>query len=394
MPPACEYAPPKTLKGAPVPKYEAVSPARDLEHSTCHLSQILRVESKSYLPVENYVAHLSEKFFDFWQVRFDFAHWYYDIAEDFQYEGEIIIIALSYFDRYMALTTKEDQYTPMENELQVLALTCLFVAIKTFCDATDETECLASIAAIGRFQMEEIEKAELSILNMLEWRINVPSTFRFIETFVRLFPEWNDQSTKFASRELVRGSIYNSSCIFATVLAMDGTLVFNYRSSELAFASIVCAMYALERHIRMRSDAKFYFLELLRELTGWTPTSDFVGDVYDTLVTLLPSMVGGECKLDPFLIQPMPDDYFHDDYDFNAIIYRAEDIRTVDTTVPKLLMLDSEGEQKNEPSTDVEAGEIWYETIHRTNSRSRKNTQLSRLWSALFRRKIRSRLPQ
>jgi lipoyl(octanoyl) transferase len=85
------------------------------------------------------------------------CEWCYQVVDHFDYNRQVVAIALNYLDRYLALR-------PVNRKIfQLAAMTCLFLAIKL-----NESRMLSLSAFLslsrGYFQAEHVQKMEQAIL--------------------------------------------------------------------------------------------------------------------------------------------------------------------------------------------------------------------------------------
>jgi len=88
------------------------------------------------------------------------CEWCYQVVDHFDYNRQVVAIALNYLDRYLALR-------PVNRKIfQLAAMTCLFIAIKQ-----NETRVLSLSAFLslsrGYFQAEHVLKMEHAILRLV-----------------------------------------------------------------------------------------------------------------------------------------------------------------------------------------------------------------------------------
>ena len=125
--------------------------------------------------------------------------WFFDVVDHFEYDRDVVFIALNYLDRVLVATrTSEGQHSAIpKREIQLFATTCLYLAIKLHGTiSTDEkfTKQMLPVALFVKlsqkaFSEDMILATELRILNILKWRVNPSTCTSFIVCLLRLFPK-------------------------------------------------------------------------------------------------------------------------------------------------------------------------------------------------------------
>ena len=125
--------------------------------------------------------------------------WFFDVVDHFEYDRDVVFIALNYLDRVLVATrTSEGQHPAIpKREIQLFATTCLYLAIKLHGTiSTDETftKQMLPVALFVKlsqktFSEDTILATELRILNILKWRVNPSTCTSFIVCLLRLFPK-------------------------------------------------------------------------------------------------------------------------------------------------------------------------------------------------------------
>jgi hypothetical protein len=102
-----------------------------------------------------------------------------------------------HLDRVVAIKTEKSGTAMHRREFQLVAVTCLYLAIKLHgeTDVVDGPRRKLKINAFvelsrGLFTVETLEAKEREILEMLEWKVNPPTTVRIVATLLHLLPEW------------------------------------------------------------------------------------------------------------------------------------------------------------------------------------------------------------
>ena len=188
------------------------------------------------------------------------CEWMYDICDFFHLNREVVAIALFYVDRYFTLTSFPtvgcDKQVPVtRKQFQLVALTGLYIAIKTHGEPRDQGKCgnmqwsrakfsINICASISRHQFtaKAIEKCEQLMLRTLDWRVNpvVPSGI-VIDTLVNYLSHGSIDKSGAATG--VALYVYECSKYLAELSVSVPALSMVYKPSVIAYASI---MYALD----------------------------------------------------------------------------------------------------------------------------------------------------
>ena len=112
---------------------------------------------------------------------------YYEFVDHYNYDREVVGVAISYFDRYISSQSCEDVYT--KDKYQLIAVTSLFLAIKLHGDGLNQNKSLALARLLyGHVDPQEIYEMEMDILQQLDWRLNPPTLHMFALNFAQLHP--------------------------------------------------------------------------------------------------------------------------------------------------------------------------------------------------------------
>ena len=232
-----------------------------------------------------------ERVSDGWRRKI--CEWSFEVVDHFGFDREVVSIALSYLDRVVAIKTEKSGTAMHRREFQLVAVTCLYLAIKLHgeTDVVDGPRRKLKINAFvelsrGLFTVETLEAKEREILEMLEWKVNPPTTVRIVATLLHLLPEWTvyDQP----AHPNTAKAIYEISRYLTELAVCVSSFSFNYRASEIAYASILCAMEVLQNKIHIPYDVRVEFLSKITDATKLAPHD--VNAVRLLLIELRPSM--------------------------------------------------------------------------------------------------------
>lgn len=163
--------------------------------------------------------------------------WMYNICDYFQLNRKCVAIASFYVDRYFTLTDFSDG--PAARQFQLIAVTSLFIAIKTHGEMKDKVReeviefniDFCASTSRGLFSAKEIEECERTMLHTLEWHVNPVVPSNVIDTLVNYLP----QSLR-ATETLY---IYDLSKHLVELSTLIPTLDMIHKPSVIAFASII-----------------------------------------------------------------------------------------------------------------------------------------------------------
>ena len=268
------------------------------------LNVMLLQESARYSNTFDYLAFKSiqedctpshERVSGAWRRKI--CEWSFEVVDHFEFDREVVSIALSYLDRVVSLKTKKTGVPMHRRDFQLVAVTCLYLAIKLHgetdsCEGPRRKLKIHAFVELSRglFTVETLAAKEREILEMLEWKVNPPTTVRIVATMLRLIPDCDHYDGH--DHIQTASAIYERARYLTELSVCVSTFSFNYASSEVAFASILCAMEALQNTVHIPQEVRTEFLNRIAEATNLTPLS--VDPVCLLLIELCPSMFASE----------------------------------------------------------------------------------------------------
>lgn len=276
--------------------------SRLVESSTAdHLRVLLTQEAEVYAPCKDYLVMIressgdpSERVSEGWRRKL--CEWCYEVVDHFGFDREAVSIALNYLDRTVALKAQACPEGMTKREFQLIAVTSLYVAVKLHgeTDSIDGPRRKLRIDAFvelsrGFFKVEVIEAMERQIFLDLNWRVNPPTSLRFTASFLRLLPHWTVDEHS-APHAAVAGSIYDVARYLSELSVCVSDFSFNFKTSTIAYASILCTLEALQETLPLPYDVRVQFLNNISEITGLGPESTEVRQVRDMIRELCPSL--------------------------------------------------------------------------------------------------------
>lgn len=177
------------------------------------------------------------------------CEWCYQVVDHFDYNRQIVAIALNYLDRYLALR-------PVNRKIfQLAAMTCLFIAIKM-----NETRVLSLSAFLslsrGYFQAEHVLAMEHAILRALSWRVNPPTPLIQAKHLMFVLPKYIERKAEIL--EVTR---------FLTEISVCDYFFVPHKPSTVALSALFCAFEIVGEGI-ITQNTKLYFMNQVRNLTG------------------------------------------------------------------------------------------------------------------------------
>lgn len=124
---------------------------------------------------------------DHW-CRYKMVEWCYSVVDFINFSRETVGIAMSYLDRVLSLNNEfSNGLLFSRKSYQLAAMTCLYTAIKVFEPKIIDANLLAELSR-GSYTADDFKQMELEILFALNWHLNDPTPFQFLEYYLQLLP--------------------------------------------------------------------------------------------------------------------------------------------------------------------------------------------------------------
>uniref|UniRef100_A0A7S4EJ60 Cyclin-like domain-containing protein n=1 Tax=Pseudo-nitzschia australis TaxID=44445 RepID=A0A7S4EJ60_9STRA len=118
--------------------------------------------------------------------RVKMCEWCYQVVDFCKFRRETVGIGMSYLDRYMC-SSKGTKALGDRKEYQLVAMTCLYIAIKLHEPLEMETSLLADLSR-GCYTEMEFANMEQNILEAIDWRVSGPTPLAFVLHYLAFLP--------------------------------------------------------------------------------------------------------------------------------------------------------------------------------------------------------------
>lgn len=277
------------------------APDMMVQSSVEHLKALLRMEATNYPLCQDYLSALqdsevdaSDRVSEAWRRKL--CEWCYEVVDHFNFDREVVSYALDFLDRSVAQKTESTKTALPKREFQLMAVTALYTAIKLHGE-TDERDGPRRKLRIGAFvdlsrgffAVDVIERSEREILEALRWRVNPPTSLRFMSTMLRCCPKWSfeEYGTSF---NRIMGGVSDIARYLTELAVCSSKFAFTCKTSVLSYAAILCAMDTLKEPLEIPTAAKLGLMQVIASTTGMLPTDPDVLRAMDMLKELCPSM--------------------------------------------------------------------------------------------------------
>lgn len=119
--------------------------------------------------------------------RVKMCEWCYQVVDFCKFRRETVGIGMSYLDRYMC-SSKGKKALGDRKEYQLVAMTCLYIAIKLHEPLEMETSLLADLSR-GCYTELEFANMEQLILEAIDWRVSGPTPLAFVLHYIAFLPD-------------------------------------------------------------------------------------------------------------------------------------------------------------------------------------------------------------
>jgi hypothetical protein len=156
------------------------------------------------------------------------VEWIIDVHRKFRLMPETLYVTVFLIDQFLSLQQIK------KSQLHILGVTSLLIATKYEEIYPPELKDLLQVSE-NKFTRAEVLKMELDMLSVLQFQVQVPTSYRFLERFRKLsLVTANDDKMFFFAQYLQE------------IALLDASLL-KYRSSEIAAASLILAARNLKK---------------------------------------------------------------------------------------------------------------------------------------------------
>lgn len=151
-----------------------------------------------------------------WRERI--CEWKFAVVDRFDIEREVVAISTYYLDQYLSTRYVDEEL------FQLVAITCIYLAIKLHSHQKVAIKCIASMGR-GMVHPDHIVAMELSILQSLDWNLHPPTPLAFIENSFPLI-SGNVDAIEFSSfLSELSVCAYPFVCIKPSTIAIAANLI-------------------------------------------------------------------------------------------------------------------------------------------------------------------------
>ncbi|KAL3789031.1 hypothetical protein HJC23_008178 [Cyclotella cryptica] len=154
------------------------------------------------------------------------CEWCYQVVDHFDFNREIVSVAMSYLDRYLATRSVNRRI------FQLAAMTALYLAIKLYEPGKIRMSSLIDLSR-GYFLEDHIVTMEDSVLQSLGWHVHPPTPYSFVREMINLLPVQITPRDRHDTNELAR---------FLTELSVCDYWFVTKKPSSIALASLINAL--------------------------------------------------------------------------------------------------------------------------------------------------------
>mmetsp|Transcript_40640 Transcript_40640/g.98199 ORF Transcript_40640/g.98199 Transcript_40640/m.98199 type:complete len:343 (+) Transcript_40640:153-1181(+) len=232
---------PKQLVIASVQLQEdALLPKHEKPEIPERVAQMIRQEETDYKCIDYLVAfkeicRLAAKPVDE-DCRVKMCEWCYQVVDFCKFRRETVGIGMSYLDRYLC-SRKGRRSLSDRKEYQLVAMTCLYIAIKIHEPLEMETSLLADLSR-GCYTEMEFANMEKKILEALVWRVSGPTPLSFSQNLLLFLPDTIHSS--------VRGAVFDYAR-YQTELAIADHFFVKIKPSLTGMAAVMNAMEGMDQ---------------------------------------------------------------------------------------------------------------------------------------------------
>mmetsp|Transcript_34046 Transcript_34046/g.81862 ORF Transcript_34046/g.81862 Transcript_34046/m.81862 type:complete len:339 (+) Transcript_34046:2878-3894(+) len=184
--------------------------------------------------------------------RVKMCEWCYQVVDFCKFRRETVGIGMSYLDRYLC-SDKGKGALGDRKEYQLVAMTCLYIAIKIHEPLEMETSLLADLSR-GCYTEMEFANMEQTILEAVEWRVSGPTPLAFVLHFLTFLPDTLHSTVEEAIFDYAR---------YQTELAISDHSFVKLRPSVVGMAAVMNAMEGMDRVLLPEREQERFVLTIV-----------------------------------------------------------------------------------------------------------------------------------
>ena len=256
------------------------------EESMEVLQGLLRRQETYYRPPSRYLVldrlgETSSQLAEKW--RGEVCEWIFHVVDAYNFEREIVGIALEYLDRSISRYSDAAVST---QDFKVVAIASVLLAIKLHSDKRTSSgapihiglETLVHLSQ-GLVTEDMIQECERKIAFLLDWHLNPPTPLQYITYFLRLCPTWPEPALlgEFSHRAIVT-AVHNNAKYLTELASFSLALTFDADASTVAYASLLSAVSIVQGTMHIPPKAHRAWFQRLEEVhSSFTPCNERVG---------------------------------------------------------------------------------------------------------------------
>lgn len=221
-----------------------------------HIQVLLRKESSNYACIQLYTGDAAtvagcniKTLEEGWRRRI--CEWAFEVTDHYCFDREVTSIAIYYLDRFVSYTIAYGE-TVGKREFQLLAITCLYVAMKLHgtIDLNLTTKRvripLSNFVELshGYFSAVIIEEMEMKLLSrVLMWRTNPPTSAQFIAYILQLLAPTFQHGPRM---EVSFSKLFDVTRFLTETAVCVSTVFVVFKPSVIALAALTIAVEAAD----------------------------------------------------------------------------------------------------------------------------------------------------
>lgn len=222
--------------------------------SSILLTRLKSQESKHYRPCLNYLSYCApysseyDRVSEIWRQKV--CEWSYQVIDHYNFNREVVFIALNYLDRMVALLAAKDCIR--KTEFRLIAVTSLYLAVKLHGvhgsnDGIRRKLRISSFHELSErcFSIEQIEEMEAKMLQSFNWFVNPPTPLTYIDSMLSMCPAWH-VSVSHLSSDVIITSVKDLALYFTELSVAESRFTFMSSTSVVSYAAVLLAMRSMK----------------------------------------------------------------------------------------------------------------------------------------------------